>query len=68
MKTSFAYNGSVLWNNLPTDLRCIDNFNIFQKVLKSYLILNVPLTLLMFYIFILLLLLYNIFDKGPRGD
>ena len=43
MKTSFACNGSVLWNNLPTDLRCIDNFNIFKKVLKSYIILNVPL-------------------------
>ena len=42
MKTSFAYNGSVLWNNLPTDLRCIDNFNIFKKVLKSYILLNVP--------------------------
>ena len=42
MKTIFAYNDSVLWNNLPTDLGCIDNFNIFKNVLKSHIILNVP--------------------------
>ena len=35
MKTSFAYNGSVLWNNLPTDLRCRANLHIIGHALIS---------------------------------
>ena len=35
LKTSFAYNGSVLWNNHPTDLRFIDNFNILKMILLT---------------------------------
>ena len=42
MKASFAYNGSVLWNNHPTDLRCIDNFNIFKNVLTYPNIIFTP--------------------------
>ena len=35
---SFAYRGTKLWNDLPKDLKCINDPKIFKKRLLNYII------------------------------
>ena len=35
-KSAFKYTTAVLWNDLPDDLRKIDNFNQFKNILQSW--------------------------------
>lgn len=41
-KKSFQYSASVLWNDLPNDIRQCSNLHIFKKRLKNYLLLKSP--------------------------
>ena len=36
-KKSFIYSGSVLWNDLPSSIRCVNNTNVFKKRVKDFL-------------------------------
>ena len=33
---SFAISGPTVWNELPTDIRTISDFNVFKRQLKSF--------------------------------
>ncbi|MCU7801520.1 MAG: reverse transcriptase family protein [gamma proteobacterium symbiont of Lucinoma myriamae] len=35
-KKSFGYNGCILWNKLPNDIKEIQGFNNFKKAVKAY--------------------------------
>lgn len=37
-KTSFNYNGTIMWNSLPTNLQNIDNKSSFKSKCKKYLL------------------------------
>ena len=34
---SFRVAGLILWNNIPDELRCIDDSNVFKKLIKAFL-------------------------------
>ena len=34
---SFSFGGSYEWNNLPNELKCIENYTTFKKYLKMYI-------------------------------
>ena len=34
---SFRVAGPTLWNNIPDELRCIDDQNVFKKSIKTFL-------------------------------
>ena len=37
-KKSFVYSGSVLWNDLPSSVRCVNNTNTFKKRMKDLIL------------------------------
>ena len=37
---SFSMAAATLWNNLPADIRCIEDFMLFKQRLKTHLFLN----------------------------
>ena len=39
-KRAFIYYASRYWNNIPANIRCINNISLFKTALKSYLIVN----------------------------
>ena len=37
LKSSFMYNGAVLWNDLPADVKCINDINVFKSTVRNIL-------------------------------
>ena len=35
-KRSFTYEAPVLWNNLPNDIRTVENFSIFKELMNAW--------------------------------
>ena len=37
LKSSFIYNGAVMWNDLPAEVKCINDVNVFKSTVRNIL-------------------------------